>query len=37
MMNKEVKTKKDIMIKMLIDEIEKQHKRIHFLENKVKE
>lgn len=28
-------TKKDLMIRMLIDEVEKQHKRISFLEGKV--
>jgi hypothetical protein len=29
--------KKDLMIRMLIDEVEKQHKRISFLENKVQD
>ncbi len=29
-------TKKDMMIKQLIDEVERQHKRITFLESKVK-
>lgn len=28
--------KKDLMIRMLIDEIDRQHKRIRFLETKVK-
>lgn len=30
-------TKKDIMIRMLIDEVDKQHKRITFLEGKVRD
>jgi hypothetical protein len=29
------KSRKDIMIKMLIDEVDKQHKRINFMENKI--
>jgi hypothetical protein len=36
-MSKHLKfTKKDLMIRMLIDEIDRQHKRIKFLESKVK-
>ena len=35
--NKKFKyTRKDLMIKMLIDEVERQHKRINFLESKVR-
>ncbi|CDW78189.1 UNKNOWN [Stylonychia lemnae] len=30
-------SKKDVMIKLLIDELDKQHKRINFLENKIKD
>ena len=29
-------TKKDLMIRMLIDEVDRQHKRISFLEGKVR-
>ena len=30
-------SRKDVMIKLLIDELDKQHKRINFLENKIKD
>ena len=29
------KSKKDLMIKMLVDEVDRQHKRINFMENKI--
>lgn len=32
-----ITTKKDLMIKMLVDEVERQHKRINFLQGKVKD
>ena len=30
-------SKKDMMIKLLLEELDRQHKRINFLENKIKE